>query len=150
MVEVSSPPPSAASATRSSYAGERLGLPSAGRGSVAGWGRRILALCLDWAASLLVSAAFVGADVWTGRGAVQWLPMAVFAAETTLLTTLLGGSFGQLVLRIAVVRLDGRPVTILHALARTLLICLVVPPMVFNPDQRGLHDLAVKTVVVRR
>jgi hypothetical protein len=31
-----------------------------------------------------------------------------------------------------------------------MLICLVVPPLVFNRDNRGLHDLAVKTVSLRR
>jgi hypothetical protein len=32
---------------------------------------------------------------------------------------------------------------------RTLLICLVVPPLVFDRDQRGLHDKAVGSVAVR-
>ena len=76
--------------------------------------------------------------------------MLVFLVETTLLTTLLGGSFGQLVLRIGVARLDGRPVNLLQALGRTALICLVVPPLVFNRDNRGLHDLAFGTVALQR
>jgi hypothetical protein len=41
-------------------------------------------------------------------------------------------------------------VNLLQALLRTLLICLVIPPLVFNRDQRGLHDLAVGTVTIRR
>ncbi len=73
-------------------------------------------------------------------------PILVYLVEATLLTALLGGSFGQLALRVAVVRVDGRPVSVLHAFVRTLLICLVVPPLVFNRDHRGLHDLAVGTV----
>ena len=85
-----------------------------------------------------------------GRGLAQWAPMTVFLLEATLLTPLMGGSFGQLVCRVAVVRVDGKPVNVLHALLRTALICLVVPPLVFNRDQRGLHDLAVKTVTVVR
>jgi uncharacterized RDD family membrane protein YckC len=36
------------------------------------------------------------------------------------------------------------------ALARTLMICLVVPPVIYNRDRRGLHDLAARTVTVRR
>ena len=39
-------------------------------------------------------------------------------------------------------RTDGRPLTLLAALLRTLMVCLVVPPLVFRPDGRGLHDLA--------
>ena len=141
-------PPAPADGT--TYPGERLGLPEQGAGSVAGWGRRFAALALDWAASMLAVAAFIGTEVWTGRGVAQWAPMAVFLLETTLLTALMGGSFGQLLCRVAVVRLDRTPVTVLHALLRTLLICLVVPPLVFNRDGRGLHDLAVKTVTITR
>jgi uncharacterized RDD family membrane protein YckC len=105
---------------------------------------------VDWLASMLTAAAFIGTDVWTGRGLSQWATMGVFVLEATLLTALLGGSFGQLVLRVVVVRVDGKPVNVLQALLRTLLICLVIPPLVFNRDQRGLHDLAVKTVTLRR
>jgi uncharacterized RDD family membrane protein YckC len=117
---------------------------------VAGWGRRALALLIDWMACKLVLTVFIGSAAWTGSGLSQWAPLGLFLLEASLLTALLGGSFGQLVLRIAVVRVDRRPVTLLAALLRTFLICLVIPPLVFNPDQRGLHDLAVKTITVRR
>jgi uncharacterized RDD family membrane protein YckC len=132
------------------YAGQRLGLPETGRGSVATWGRRILALVVDWFASLLVAAFVVGPEVMSSRGWEAWVPMLVFFAEGTILTALAGGSFGQLVLRVAVVRLDRRPVNLLVALLRTLLICLVVPPLIYNRDRRGLHDLAAGTVTLRR
>jgi uncharacterized RDD family membrane protein YckC len=59
--------------------------------------------------------------------------------------SLAGGSFGQLAVRVRVLRLDGRPVPLLLALARQLLVCLVIPPLVFRPDGRGLHDLAAGT-----
>jgi uncharacterized RDD family membrane protein YckC len=136
--------------TGPSYPGQRLGLPEQGPGSVAGWGRRLLALAVDWLASMLIVAAFVGGEVWTGRGLVQWAPMGVFLIEVTLFTALMGGSFGQLVCRVAVARLDGKPVNVLQALVRTFLVCLVIPPLVFNRDQRGLHDLAVGTVTLQR
>jgi len=109
---------------------------------------------VDWVASGLVAVllfdyqwfgATAGEQGWVGAA-----PILVFLVEATLLTALLGGSFGQLALRVAVVRVDGRPVSVLHAFVRTLLICLVVPPLVFNRDQRGLHDLATSTVAVRR
>jgi uncharacterized RDD family membrane protein YckC len=116
---------------------------------VASWGRRALALLLDWIAALLVATVVVGYGVW-GGGWEAWAPMGVFFVEATALTALLGGSFGQLALRLAVVRVDGGPVTLLHALVRTALICVVVPPLVFNRDNRGLHDLLVGTVTLRR
>ena len=131
------------------YAGQRLGLPQEGAGSVAGWGRRLAALFIDWFASLLVTevaASWMSMSSDTERS----MPLLVFLVEATLFTAVAGGSFGQLALRVAVVRLDGRPVTILNALLRTALICLVIPPLVFNRDNRGLHDLAVGTVTVVR
>jgi len=136
--------------TGATYAGERLGLPQDGPGSVAGWGRRILALFVDWFASLLVGGAIAGRGVTSSGTWESWLPMLVFLVEATLLTALMGGSFGQLLLRVVVARIDGSPVSLLRALLRTALICLVVPPLVFNRDQRGLHDLAAGTVALRR
>jgi len=99
---------------------------------------------------MLVAALFIGTAVWSGRGIEQWLTMLVFLVETSVLTPLVGGSFGQAATRIAVVRLDGRPVSLLVALLRTVLICLVVPPLIFNRDQRGLHDLTAGTVTLKR
>ena len=140
-------PPTPAAA---SYAGQRLGLPETGRGSVASWGRRILALCVDWFASILVAGAIVGQGVLSSHGWEAWMPLLVVLVEGSLLTPLVGGSFGQLLLRVAVVRLDRRPVSLLVAGLRTLLICLVVPPVIYNRDRRGLHDLVAGTVTVRR
>jgi uncharacterized RDD family membrane protein YckC len=146
--------PSPAAAAGPTYPGERLGLPAEGPGSVAGWPRRFAALAIDWVASALAAGLVFGYQ-WFGattgeQGWVGFTPTLVFLLEATFLTALLGGSFGQLVVRIVVVRLKGGPVNVLHAFLRTLLICLVVPPLVFNRDQRGLHDLAVNTVVLRR
>jgi RDD family len=117
---------------------------------VAGWGRRLLALLIDWILSMLALSAFIGHDVWTGRGDAQWLPMAVFALEVCVLTALLGGSAGQLVMRVVVRRTSGMPLDLIRALVRTLLICLVIPPLIYNRDQQGLHDLAVDSIALRR
>jgi uncharacterized RDD family membrane protein YckC len=131
------------------YAGQRLGLPVDGTGSAASWGRRILALFIDWIASSLVAAVISNA-LSVGPDTERLLPLLVFLVEVTLFTASLGGSFGQLALRMVVARLDGRPVTFLNALVRTVLICLVIPPVVFNRDNRGLHDLAVGTITLNR
>ncbi len=132
------------------WPGRRLGFPPEGPGAVAGWGRRLLALLIDWALSLFAVAAFLGSDVWTGRGAAQWAPLVVFAFEVWILTTLLGGSAGQIAMRVVVRRTSGNPLDIFRALLRTVLICLVIPPVVYNPDQQGLHDLAVDSIALRR
>jgi uncharacterized RDD family membrane protein YckC len=117
---------------------------------VASWGRRILALCVDWVASLLVASGATGGAAMGSHGWEAWLPMLVFVVEATLLTPLVGGSFGQVLTRLAVVHLNGRPVSLLSTLLRTVLICLVVPPLIYNKDRRGLHDLLLGTVTVRR
>ncbi len=131
------------------YAGERLGLPEQGPGSVASWGRRIVALFVDWIASSLVASAIVGAAGLDGD-LERILPLAVFLVEVTVATAVAGASFGQLALRIVIVRMDRTRVTLLQALVRTVLICLVIPPVVFNRDNRGLHDLAAGTIALNR
>ena len=141
---------SSSSSVGTSYAGQRLGRPATGPGAVATWGRRLLALAVDWVASLLVAGGLTAGAAMTSHGWEAWLPMLVFLVETSALTPLVGGSFGQVLTRLAVVRLDGRPVSLLAALMRTVLICLVVPPLIYNPDRRGLHDLVTGTLTVRR
>jgi uncharacterized RDD family membrane protein YckC len=61
-----------------------------------------------------------------------------------------GGSFGQLATRLRVVRVDGsgRPLSLLMAVLRQVLICLVIPPLVFRPDGRGLHDMICGSATV--
>jgi uncharacterized RDD family membrane protein YckC len=118
----------------------------------ASWLRRIAALVIDWIASTLVTVAIIGpreyADPASSSG---WVVLGVFAVEATLLTALTGGSFGQLLVGIRVLRLDGRPLNLLLALARTLLICAVVPPLIFKPDSgRGLHDLWTGSAAYRK
>jgi uncharacterized RDD family membrane protein YckC len=108
----------------------------------ASWRRRILALILDWAASTLVTVGLIGPSAYAGDTGSSWVVLGVFALEVALLTTFAGGSFGQLITRVRVLSTSGRPLSLLTAVARTLLICLVVPPLVFRPDSgRGLHDL---------
>ena len=115
----------------------------------ASWPRRILALFVDWTVSTLVVVAVLGPAGWSENRASSVYTMGVFILESTLLTALAGGSFGKLATRLRVVRLDnGRPPDLLHSLLRVVLVCLVVPPVVYRPDGRGLHDLAVRTATI--
>ena len=112
----------------------------------ASWLRRIGALCLDWAASSLVAAFVLGGF---DAAAYQWLPLVVFWLESSFGVALAGASFGQALLRIRVQTLDHRPLSLLRALQRQLLICLVIPPLVFREDGRGLHDLWTRSGAYR-
>jgi uncharacterized RDD family membrane protein YckC len=137
-------------AAASAYPGQRLGLPADGPGSSATWGRRFAALLVDWLASLLVATGATGGAALTSHGWEAWVPMLVFLIEATVLTPLAGGSFGQVLLGVAVLHLDRRPLSLLAALVRTLLVCVVVPPLIYNVDRRGLHDLGTASMAVRR
>ena len=131
------------------YRGERLGIAESGPGSLATFVRRSVALLLDWLACLLLVRLFLpGIDYGTPSSSLATL--GFFLAELTLFTAVAGGSFGQRVLGLAVVRLDGARVGFLRSLLRSVQICLVVPPLVWDRDGRGLHDRSVGTAVVRR
>lgn len=118
-------------------------------GEVAGFGRRLAALALDWAVSTGVALLIVGGAGYLSDDA-SLTTFVVFAAEVVVLTWLLAASFGQRILGLAVVRTDGSRLSLGRAALRTLLLCLVVPPLVMDPYGRGLHDRAVDSVVIRR
>ncbi len=124
------------------HPGERFGLPDEGSGSVARVPRRLAALTLDWLACLLVSNAFFDGDPWATLG--------VFAAVQVLTVGTVGASPGHALLGLRLRRLDGGWAGPLPALARTLLLCVVVPAVVYDRDQRGLHDRVARTILVRR
>ncbi len=112
----------------------------AGTPVAASWGRRILAFLIDWFASWLVAVVVFGPSLLdVGNG--QWQPLLVFWIESSLGVAFAGASFGQLLTRIRVHRTGGAPLSLFRALLRQLLICLVIPPLVFREDGRGLHDL---------
>ena len=122
------------------YPGEQFGLPERGPRSVASMGRRLLALLIDWLASMVVALAILHSAGWT---------LVVFAAEVYLLTALTGFTLGKRVLGLRVARLDGKPVGLLWSLVRTILLITVIPPLLTDRDLRGLHDRAANTIVIR-
>ena len=116
----------------------------------ASWGRRVLALVIDWLACTAVVLLFVGADSYFSTGSSdQWWTLGLFVVESAVLTCTVGGSFGKLATRLRVVRVDdGARIDPLRALARAVLVALVIPPLVFRPDRRGLHDIVAGSATV--
>lgn len=146
--------------------GSRLGLPAEGTGSLAPVIRRLLAVTVDWLACLLISTGFFGGD--------PMATLAVFAGENVLLVGTIGHTLGHRLLGIHVRRAsvltraatagvaldggfvpdggsmpDGGSVGLARAALRTLLLCLLIPAVVWDRDGRGLHDRAAATAVVR-
>jgi hypothetical protein len=148
--------PSGGGQARGGGRGGGLGLPASGPGSLAPLSRRIVALAVDWALCLAISTGFFGAD--------PMATLAVFAAENLLLVGTIGSTVGHRLLGMQV-----RPVPpagpavrrgatvpdvvapgALRAAVRTVLLCLVIPAVVWDADGRSLHDRAAGTVLVRR
>lgn len=107
-------------------------------------GRRVGALALDWLVASLISLAFF-----------DYAPMAtlaVFALENLLLVSSLGSTIGHRTFGLQV-RPEVRGVAVIGLLrgaVRALLLCLVIPAVIWDGDGRGLHDKAARTVIVRR
>lgn len=116
-------------------------MPESGPGSVARPGRRILAIVIDWAIATLLSFAFFRHDPWATLG--------IFAVLQYVFIPTIGGSIGHRVVGLRVVGLNGRWVGLWRPLVRTLLLCIVVPAVVWDSDQRGFHDKVAGTVLLR-
>ncbi len=129
-----------------SYPGQRLGLARHGPRSVARVGPRAVAFGIDTVLCNLVAA---GAGRWAVSVPHGTLVLWIFLLEVFLLTCLGGASAGHRVVGLQVVRLDGTPPTPLAALIRTVGLGLGFPALVWDRDQRGLHDKAAGTVLVR-
>ena len=132
----------------------RLGLPASGRGSLAPLGPRLVALAIDWALCLAISRAFFDGDPMATLG--------VFALENVVLVGTAGFTVGHRLLglrvrdlsRVGAAARDGAPGVgapgLLKAAVRTVLLCLVIPAVVWDAEGRSLHDRAAGTVIVRR
>ena len=127
------------------YRGERLGLPESGPGALATQGRRVGALAIDWGIALLIVEGLGWHPTSSGG---QWGVLAIFAAEHLLLLSTLGYTIGKRVFGLRVGKLGG-PLTPLNVVARTILLMLVIPPVIWDRDGRGLHDRISGTVELR-
>ncbi|MDN4615569.1 RDD family protein [Leifsonia sp. F6_8S_P_1B] len=125
----------------SRYPGERLGLPEAGPRSVGRAGRRIGAIVVDWALASVISAAFFRYD-----------PLAnilIFAVMQIVFIPTIGGSIGHRLFGMRVVPIRGGWVGVWRPIVRTALLCVVIPALVWDSDQRGFHDKIAGTVLLR-
>jgi hypothetical protein len=130
----SSPPPA--------WPGERLGLPETGSRSVGRFGRRIAAIAIDWAIAVVLSAAFFSYE--------PLVTLAIFVGLQVLMTVIVNASIGHALLGLRVVPMEGGLLGVWRPLVRALLIALVIPAMVWDDNNRGLHDRLSRTILLRR
>ena len=116
---------------------------------MASLGRRVVALFLDWGLAWAI-ARLVPLDS-------TWVQLGVFALMNVILVGSIGCTIGHRLLGLQV-RVLGAPgegtvpvlVGLWRSFVRTLLLCLVIPAVVWDGDGRGLHDRAAGTVITRR
>ncbi|MGW8483848.1 RDD family protein [Microbacterium sp. NPDC055903] len=134
------------------YPGERLGLPESGTGSVGRVGRRIAALAIDYLAATIIATGFLGYDQFalpSEAGFTLFTPMIVFAVLQIVFIPTLGGSPGHRIVGLRVVSARGGWVGLWRPIVRTLLLVIVIPAVIWDADQRGLHDKAAGTLLLR-
>lgn len=131
------------------HPGQRFGLPADGANAVAGTGRRILGVGVDWLLSYALVLAFTGLDA-VGAPETGWWILGVWFVITSLTVAVLGMTPGHVLLGLRVARTDmAQFVGVPRAMLRTAMIALVLPPIFRDTDGRGWHDRAATTIVVR-
>ena len=138
--------------TPQAYRGQRLGLAENGTGSLAPTGARLGAFLVDALASSLVAALFVQSH--RPHGAAGHLPgswsLIPFALDYIVGVLVAGRTLGMGLFGLRLVRVDRAQATgPLRILARTILLMLLVPAVIWDRDGRGLHDRLTETAVVR-
>jgi len=129
------------------YRGQQLGLPEEGPGSIARPGRRLGALAVDWAMSVLIASRLI-TQSYGDPSTSNW-SLLVFFVMGVLTVGTIGFTPGKRLFGLRVVALDTGRVHPARALLRTVLLCLAVPALIWDRDGRGLHDRLAKTVEVR-
>jgi uncharacterized RDD family membrane protein YckC len=129
--------------------GVRLGFPEDGPGSVASTAPRVGAFVIDGiVANLLVGIPYLfgvryGPDT---RG------LAIFGAFLLvefIFDAIYGQTVGKRLAGIRVIRADGDGLaSVPWLLLRTALLGMLIPPLIWDRDRRGLHDKAAGTIVV--
>lgn len=115
------------------FPGYRLGYPAEGRGSMAGFGRRVGGLLVDWFMAVGLGNLFFGGD-----------PLAIsllFVGVTAVSIVVLSATIGHLIFGMQLTRLDGSRPGLWRPLVRQLLLSIVLPAIVWDTDQRGGHDI---------
>ena len=135
--------------SRAEAPGARLGLPEAGPGSIAGFGPRTLAFLVDAVVANLIAGLPYLFGVRYSPGVRTWVVAGVFMVVHFVAVSATGQTLGMRLLRLRVVRLsDGQDQRPGWVAVRTVLMALVIPVLIWDRDQRGMHDRAAGAVML--
>lgn len=130
------------------YPGRLIGLPEEGPGSIATFGRRLAAFLTDGVIAQIIAMGVFGYRQGEG-GVGVFTPTLVFLVMHLLLVATGGSTIGH---RLLGMRVEAAPrgwAGPRRALVRTALMCLVIPMLISDRDERGLHDRLAGTILVR-
>lgn len=118
--------------------------------TVAGFGRRVLALLIDWLIAYGLAALGMSLGWWS-TAMLSTAVLAIWFVLGAVSVRLFSFTPGQLALGLMVVSVDNRQhIGIGRAVVRGVLVALVVPPLFADSDGRGIQDRLTNTAVVRR
>ncbi|MEU6120759.1 RDD family protein [Streptomyces sp. NPDC047123] len=128
------------------YRGQQLGLPEEGPGSIARPGRRIGAVAVDWALCMVIAYGFFARGDQQAMG--NWA-LGIFFVMSVLTVGTVGCTPGKSLFRLRLVAEGGGRLGAGWVLVRSILLCLVVPALIWDRDGRGLHDRLSRSVQIR-
>ena len=118
--------------------------------TLAGFGRRVLALLVDWLIAYGLAALGMSLGWWS-TAMLSTAVLGIWFVLGAVSVRLFSFTPGQLALGLMVVSVDNRQhIGIGRAAVRGLLVALVVPPLFADSDGRGIQDRLTNTAVVRR
>lgn len=107
-------------------------------------GRRIGAICIDWGMSYALAFLIFGSNP------NEFAILGIFGVLQVVVLLIGNGSIGHLVFGLRVVPVVPGYLGVWRPFVRTILLMLFVPAVIFDRDQRGLHDRWSGTILVRR
>jgi uncharacterized RDD family membrane protein YckC len=117
---------------------------------VAGFGRRVLALLIDWLIAYGLAALGMSLGWWS-TAMLSTAVLGIWFVLGAVSVRLFSFTPGQLALGLMVVSVDNRQhIGLGRAVVRGVLVALVVPPLFADSDGRGIQDRLTNTAVVRR
>jgi uncharacterized RDD family membrane protein YckC len=112
--------------------------------TTASLGRRFGALIVDWLLCVVLAGAFAK------PAQAPWLAPSILVLEYGLFLGFFAQTPGMWLARIRCVSYEnGRAIGAPRALLRGLLLAVLVPALIMDKHQRGLHDRAAGSIVVR-